>query len=49
MCYYTKEELERMKAIIEEKKKIKEALKDIKPSDFEAKKEKEEKALTVKD
>lgn len=31
------------------KKKVKEALKDIKPSDFEAKKEKEEKALTVKD
>ncbi len=39
MCYYTKEELEKIKAMAEEKKKIKEALKDVKPSDFEEKKE----------
>ena len=41
MCCYSKEEFERLKALIEERKKIKEALRDIKPSDF--KKEEEEK------
>ncbi|MEZ0361031.1 MAG: hypothetical protein ABWK04_03900 [Hydrogenobacter sp.] len=49
MCCYTKEELERMKALIEEKKKAKEALKDIKPSDFEAKERRKEEVVSVKD
>ncbi|MFN3813682.1 MAG: hypothetical protein ACK4SM_03565 [Aquificaceae bacterium] len=39
MCYYTKEELEKIKVMAEEKKKIKETLKDVKPLDFEKEKE----------
>lgn len=49
MCYYTKEELERMKALMEEKKKAKEALKDVKPSDFEAKEKRKKEVVSVKD
>ncbi len=40
MCCFSKEELEKIKATAQEKKKLKEALKDIKPSDFEKKEEK---------
>lgn len=42
MCCFSKEELEKMRAMVEEKKKIKEALKNVKPSDFEKKEEKKE-------
>ncbi len=42
MCF-SMEEYERLKAIVEERKKLREKLKDIKPSDFEKKEEKEEK------
>ncbi|WP_173833136.1 hypothetical protein [Pampinifervens florentissimum] len=42
MCCFSKEELEKMKAIAQERKKIKEALKNVKPSDFEKKEEKTE-------
>ncbi len=42
MCF-SMEEFERLKAIVEERKKLREQLKDIKPSDFEKKEEKEEK------
>ncbi len=46
MCF-SMEEYERLKALVEERKRIKEELKDIKPSDFEEKEEKEERE-TVK-
>ena len=39
MCCFSKEELEKIKAIAGEKKKIREALKNIKPSAFEEKEE----------
>ncbi len=42
MCF-SMEEFERLKAIVEERKKLREQLKDLKPSDFEKKEEKEEK------
>ncbi|MEJ5338991.1 MAG: hypothetical protein ACK42C_04265 [Aquificaceae bacterium] len=42
MCCFSKEELEKIRAMAEEKKKIKEALKSVKPSDFEKKEEKRE-------
>ncbi len=42
MCCFSKEELEKMKAMAQEKKRIREALKDIKPSDFEKKEERKE-------
>ncbi len=45
MCF-SMEEYERLKAIVEERKRLREKLKDIKPSDFE-KKEKEEKKETA--
>ena len=43
MCF-SMEEYERLKALVKERKRIKEELKDIKPSDFE-KKEEEEKEV----
>ncbi|MCS6956953.1 MAG: hypothetical protein RMK75_00630 [Aquificaceae bacterium] len=46
MCCFSKEELEQLKAMAQERKKLKEALDKIKPSDFE-KKEKEEERKTV--
>ena len=47
MCF-SMEEYERLKAIVEERKKLREKLKDIKPSDFEKKEEeKEEKKETA--
>ena len=42
MCF-SMEEFERLKAVVEERKRLREQLKDIKPSDFEKKEEKEEK------
>ncbi|WPM32494.1 hypothetical protein IAE16_02175 [Hydrogenobacter sp. T-2] len=42
MCCFSKEELEKMKAMAKERKKIRESLKNIKPSDFEKKEEKTE-------
>ncbi len=49
MCF-SMEEYERLKALVEERKKIREQLKDIKPSDFEKKEEKEEeKVLQAKE
>ncbi len=48
MCF-SMEEYERLKAIVEERKKIREKLKDIKPSDFEKKEEeKKEEHVEVK-
>ena len=41
MCF-SMEEYERLRAVIKERKKIKEQLKDIKPSDFEKKEERRE-------
>ena len=46
MCF-SMEEYERLKALVEERKKIKEQVKNLKPSDFE-KKEKEEEKEVVK-
>jgi len=49
MCF-SMEEYERLKALVEERKKIREQLKDIKPSDFEKKEDKEEeKVLQAKE
>ena len=42
MCF-SMEEYERIRRIVQERKRIREQLKDIKPSDFEEKEEKEEK------
>jgi len=42
MCF-SMEEYERLKAIVEERKKLREQLKDIKPSDFKKKEEEEKK------
>ncbi len=39
MCCFSKEELEKIKAMAKERKKIRESLKNIKPSDFERKEE----------
>ncbi len=46
MCF-SMEEYERLKALVEERKKIREQLKDIKPSDFEReeKKDREEEVV----
>ncbi len=41
MCF-SMEEYKRLKAIVEERKKIREQLKDIKPSDFEKREEKKD-------
>jgi len=38
MCF-SMEEYERLKALVEERKRIREQLKDLKPSDFEKKEE----------
>ena len=44
MCF-SMEEYERLKALVEERKKIKEQVKNLKPSDFEKKEKKEEKEV----
>jgi len=46
MCF-SMEEYERLKAIVEERKKLREKLKDVKPSDFESKEEKKEEPAQV--
>ena len=47
MCF-SMEEYERLKALVKERKRIKEELKDIKPSDFEKKEEEKEVAKAEK-
>ncbi|RLJ69936.1 hypothetical protein BCF55_0195 [Hydrogenivirga caldilitoris] len=47
MCF-SMEEYEQLKAIIKERKRIKEELKDIKPSDFEEKEVEEKEPAEVK-
>jgi hypothetical protein len=42
------EDYEKLKAVVEERKKIREKLKDIKPADFEKKEEEKKEAVAVK-